>query len=685
VACATNGIQPSPDGSSADGAESVCIPGVSAACVGIGGCSGGQVCASDGKSFGPCLCSDAATGSPTLDATAEAAAPESGSADSPTSDSTVQDSTAADQDAGVDVIVTANPDASDGALPTAVSGAVQKGPFVRGSSVTVQELDATLTPTGRSFQVTTSDDEGDFTIPVNVSSRYVEVIASGYYFDELTNHLSSSPLTLHALADLSGGATVNVTLLTSMSEPLVKKLVAGGVQFSQATSQAEAAVLMALGFSSSSLGATFSSVALTGSGSPNGEALAASLIVEQYALSLGSAEVAQLTQVLGEIGAATADAGGDAELAALHAALCPTIWSIAPATVRANLAAYYASLGATATVPPFEQFLCGCGVMCAGTDGGVPTCVNPSTDTANCGGCGVSCTLAHSSGTCVAGSCVHTCFSGYSACGGTTPCAYDTSSDSTHCGSSCATCPSSSSCVGGICTSTGPCTPGATQCSGNAIQTCDSTGNWGSPVACASQACVSGACVGVCTPGATQCSSGLQTCDSNGAWGSPVSCPSECVSGACVSVDGGAVRYGFTTPLGGIANNSGNYLFGMSISVPMPITVTALGVITNATGGQFVMGLYSDTSGNPGSLVVAAAPASATNGVQEFPVTPVAIVAGSYWMVASAGSAGINHWGYAATGSDWASPYTYTGTLPATAPSGTTYTNDSLNFYVVGQ
>jgi hypothetical protein len=145
------------------------------------------------------------------------------------------------------------------------------------------------------------------------------------------------------------------------------------------------------------------------------------------------------------------------------------------------------------------------------------------------------------------------------------------------------------------------------------------------------------------------------------------------------------VRYGFATPLGGIANNSGNYIFGMAVSVPSPITVTALGVITNASGGTFVMGLYSDTSGVPGSLLAAATPASATNGVQEFPVTPVAIAAGTYWVTASADPVGINHWGYAATGSDWAAPYTYTGTLPATAPSGTIYSYDSLNFYLVGQ
>lgn len=33
-----------------------CFPGVSQACVGPGGCAGGQTCAADGASFGPCDC-----------------------------------------------------------------------------------------------------------------------------------------------------------------------------------------------------------------------------------------------------------------------------------------------------------------------------------------------------------------------------------------------------------------------------------------------------------------------------------------------------------------------------------------------------------------------------------------------------------------------------------------------------
>jgi hypothetical protein len=48
--------------SSSSEPASVCAAGRSVACVGVGGCNGGQVCASDGASFGPCVCQETGTG-----------------------------------------------------------------------------------------------------------------------------------------------------------------------------------------------------------------------------------------------------------------------------------------------------------------------------------------------------------------------------------------------------------------------------------------------------------------------------------------------------------------------------------------------------------------------------------------------------------------------------------------------
>src|SRR3954464_12263737 len=82
-------------------------------------------------------------------------------------------------------------------------------------------------------------------------------------------------------------------------------------------------------------------------------------------------------------------------------------------------------------------------------------------------------------------------------------------------------------CSGGACS--GTCTPDATQCNGQIVQTGDATGTWRDGAGCPAKACVSAACVGVCEPGAKQCSSanGVQTCGANGQWGPPADCSTQ--------------------------------------------------------------------------------------------------------------------------------------------------------------
>ena len=66
-----------------------------------------------------------------------------------------------------------------------VAGVSQKGPFVTGSAVTVQELDGiTLKQTGKSFKGSIKSDKGDFAIKdINLGSQYAILEASGYYRD----------------------------------------------------------------------------------------------------------------------------------------------------------------------------------------------------------------------------------------------------------------------------------------------------------------------------------------------------------------------------------------------------------------------------------------------------------------------------------------------------------------------
>ena len=81
---------------------------------------------------------------------------------------------------------------------SATSGVVQKGPLILGSTVTAQELTATLVPNGKQYSYQTNSDLGTFNPTSAFTSPYVGVSATGYYFDEVTNLLSGGPVTLYA-------------------------------------------------------------------------------------------------------------------------------------------------------------------------------------------------------------------------------------------------------------------------------------------------------------------------------------------------------------------------------------------------------------------------------------------------------------------------------------------------------
>lgn len=130
--------------------------------------------------------------------------------------------------------------------PTA--GLAQKGPLILGSTVTAQELNATLAPTGKQYSYQTNSDLGTFNPNSTFTSQYVGVNASGYYFNETTGTPSTGPITLSAYVDLSATSVMNVNLLTTLAYKRIQHLVANsGMSFAAAQEQAENTVLAALG------------------------------------------------------------------------------------------------------------------------------------------------------------------------------------------------------------------------------------------------------------------------------------------------------------------------------------------------------------------------------------------------------------------------------------------------------
>jgi len=132
-----------------------------------------------------------------------------------------------------------------------ISGVSQKGPFVRGSSVTIYELDNKLNQTGnRTFSAQIIDDKGSFEVNINteLQSQYILLRADGFYRNEVTGQISASQITLYAIADIESKDNVNINILTHLEYNRVLKLVReDGMSFAEAKKQAQNEIFAVFG------------------------------------------------------------------------------------------------------------------------------------------------------------------------------------------------------------------------------------------------------------------------------------------------------------------------------------------------------------------------------------------------------------------------------------------------------
>lgn len=170
------------------------------------------------------------------------------------------------------------------AVAVTISGGVDKGPFVLGSSVSVAILEDGK-PTGAVFLTQTDTELGEFSVEVTApagSSALIEAV--GFYYDELSGGVSGANLTLRAVyvlgstagstgsddtrgstdehcpdpapfecddsaTDETGAATVekaHLNLITHLTHQRVLTLVEGGATYAVAIEQAEQELFAAL-------------------------------------------------------------------------------------------------------------------------------------------------------------------------------------------------------------------------------------------------------------------------------------------------------------------------------------------------------------------------------------------------------------------------------------------------------
>lgn len=133
-------------------------------------------------------------------------------------------------------------------VTASIEGVVEKGPFVKGTSVTLYELNPeTFAQTGKVFTGTVEGDNGGFSLgKVELDSRYVLLEAFGYYWDERTGKNTTSPLSLKAVAHVNEKSKVNINIGTHITHKRILSLIESGMDFDEAKEQAESELIKAI-------------------------------------------------------------------------------------------------------------------------------------------------------------------------------------------------------------------------------------------------------------------------------------------------------------------------------------------------------------------------------------------------------------------------------------------------------
>ena len=123
-----------------------------------------------------------------------------------------------------------------------------------------------------------------------------------------------------------------------------------------------------------------------------------------------------------------------------------------------------------------------------------------------------------------------------------------------------------------------------------------------------------------------------------------------------------------------------NYFLATKITAGQNLTVHNLNLYVQNATGSARFGLYTDYSGNPGSLLAQTSSITLVNGWNLGEITPINLInTTSYWLVVNFSSSG-NYIYYNAIGTAKWVNYTY-GTFPSTAPTLTSAATRSYSFY----
>ena len=232
-----------------------------------------------------------------------------------------------------------------------VQGAVQKGPFLTGTTLNIYELNEDLTQTGKSYTSEIIDDTGKFSISdLDLISNIVRINASGYYFNEINGENSAAQLSLSLLAKIDSEDPINVNVITALERPRIEYLVKNEqLRFEDAKKKAQYEILKAFEIENNSLESS-EKLDITKSGTGNSILLGISSIIQGYRTD------AQVSELISNM---ATDFREDGELNSVISGskLLSHAEFLNPSKIKKNIEDKFEQFGKTVNVPDFESII----------------------------------------------------------------------------------------------------------------------------------------------------------------------------------------------------------------------------------------------------------------------------------------------------------------------------------------
>jgi surface protein len=231
-----------------------------------------------------------------------------------------------------------------------ISGFVQKGPFVSGTNVLMNELTGTFAQTGKVFTSQISNDRGEFEFTnITLNSRYVEFTSTGFYFNEVECKISSAPITLTSLSDIKDKNSITVNVLTHLQKKRLEFLITNRKSFSEANAQSQAELLAAFKMVLENT-TDFDNFNIADNTNEGGMLLAISIILQ------GNRSVGELTELLSKIQSDFATDGKIDDKSILNALIASTA-NLDYEAVRVCIENRFRQLNIGTPVPDFKKHI----------------------------------------------------------------------------------------------------------------------------------------------------------------------------------------------------------------------------------------------------------------------------------------------------------------------------------------